>query len=87
MQQVDPVATGTISGQIADKSGAAIVGAHVTLKLDGQPATQEAVADSNGQFTFTNIPPGPFQLQFLRPVSPRKHFPACCMRAKWTSSR
>lgn len=66
-QQVDPVATGTISGQIADKSGAAIVGAHVTLKLDGQPMTQEAVADSNGQFTFTNIPPGPFQLTISSP--------------------
>ena len=58
---------GTISGQIADKSGAAIVGAHVTLKLDGRPATQEAVADSNGQFTFTDIPPGPFQLTVSSP--------------------
>ena len=58
-------APGTISGQIADKSGAAIVGAHVRLSLDGQSATQvviEAVADNDGQFTFTNIPPGSFQL-------------------------
>jgi hypothetical protein len=59
------VAPGTISGQIADKSGAAIVGAHIKLSLDGQSPTQavvEAVADTDGQFTFTNIPPGPFQL-------------------------
>jgi Carboxypeptidase regulatory-like domain len=63
----DPVTPGTISGQIADKSGAAIVGAHVTLRLDGQPSTQEAVADNNGQFTFTNIPPGPFQLTVSSP--------------------
>ena len=59
------VALGTISGQIADKSGAAIVGAHIKLSLDGQSPTQavvEAVADNDGQFTFTNIPPGPFQL-------------------------
>jgi len=58
-------APGTISGQIADKSGAAIVGAHVKLSLDGQSATQviiEAGADNDGQFTFTNIPPGSFQL-------------------------
>ncbi|MFY9733013.1 MAG: carboxypeptidase-like regulatory domain-containing protein [Candidatus Acidiferrales bacterium] len=64
----DAVASpGTISSQIADKSEAAIVGAHVTLKLDDQPATQEAVADNNGQFTFTDIPPGPFQLTISSP--------------------
>jgi hypothetical protein len=69
-QQADPVAPGTISGQIADKSAAAIVGAHIKLTLDGQSATQEVVeivADSNGQFTFTNIPPGAFQLTISSP--------------------
>ena len=63
-------APGTISGQIADKSGAAIVGAHVKLSLDGQSPTQviiEAVADNDGQFTFTNIPPGSFQLTVSSP--------------------
>jgi len=64
------VAPGTISGQIADKSGAAIVGAHVKLSLDGPSSTQavvEAVADNDGQFTFTNIPPGQFQLTISSP--------------------
>ena len=64
------VAPGTISGQIADKSGAAIVGARVKLSLDGQSSTQavvEAVADNDGQFTFTNIPPGQFQLTISSP--------------------
>jgi hypothetical protein len=64
------VAPGTISGQIVDKSGAAIVGAHVKLSLDGQSSTQavvEAVADNDGQFTFTNIPPGQFQLTISSP--------------------
>ena len=63
-------APGTISGQIADKSGAAVVGAHLRLSLDGQSATQvvvEAVADTNGQFTFNNIPPGSFQLTVSSP--------------------
>jgi hypothetical protein len=60
-------APGTISGQIADKSGAAVVGAHVRLALDGQSAAQEAVADNNGQFTFANVPPGPFQLTVSSP--------------------
>ena len=64
------VTPGTISGQIADKSGAAIVGARVKLSLDGQSSTQavvEAVADNDGQFTFTNIPPGQFQLTISSP--------------------
>lgn len=63
-------APGTISGQIADRSGAAVVGAHVRLSLDGQSLTQvvvEAVADTDGQFTFTNIRPGPFQLTVSSP--------------------
>jgi hypothetical protein len=63
-------APGTITGQIADKSGAAIVGAHVKLSLDGQSSTQavvEAVGDNDGQFTFTNIPPGQFQLTISSP--------------------
>lgn len=66
-QGTGPVAAGTISGQIADKSGAAIVGARVTLALDGQSAKQEAVSDNNGQFTFINVTPGPFQLTVSSP--------------------
>lgn len=61
---------GTISGQIADKSGAAIVGAHVTLSLDSQSSTQaivEVVAGNDGQFTFIRIPAGPFQLTVSSP--------------------
>jgi hypothetical protein len=61
-QQADPVAPGTISGQIADKSAAAIVGARVKLTRDGRSASQEVQADINGQFTFANVAPGPFQL-------------------------
>ena len=53
---------GSISGQIADKSGAAIVGAHVKLTREGQPAPQETVTGGDGQFTFVGVPPGPFQL-------------------------
>lgn len=63
-------APGTISGQIADKSGAAVVGAHVKLSLDGQSPAQvvvEAVADNNGQFTFADVPPGSFQLTISSP--------------------
>lgn len=53
---------GTISGQVADKSGAAIVGSRVRLTLDGQSASLEVLAGDNGQFSFVNVAPGPFHL-------------------------
>src|SRR5215469_9932042 len=62
--QAEQGAPGTISGQIVDTSGAAIVGAHVRLTRDGQPFTREELADPNGQFTFAEVPPGPFTLVF-----------------------
>jgi hypothetical protein len=65
----DPAAPGTISGQVADKSEAAIVGAHLKLTC-GESATQtivEVVAGNDGQFTFVGIPPGAFQLTISSP--------------------
>lgn len=61
---------GSISGTVLDQSGAVVPGAEVQLsvqfieKLPGsnQPAVQEVVSGSDGQFSFTNVPPGPFQL-------------------------
>jgi hypothetical protein len=60
--QSGQVASGTISGQVADNSGAAIVGAHVKLTLDGTSASQEVLAGDNGQFSFVNVAPGLFHL-------------------------
>jgi hypothetical protein len=62
-------APGTITGQVADKSEAAIVGARLKLTC-GESATQivvEAVAGNDGQFTLVGIPPGPFQLTISSP--------------------
>lgn len=53
--------SGIISGTIVDSTGAALSGAHVKLTRDDQPAG-DVVADSDGQFFFANVPPGPFQL-------------------------
>lgn len=53
---------GSITGTIADKTGAAIAGAHVKLTRAGQIAPQETISDAGGQFTFANEDPGPFQL-------------------------
>lgn len=51
-----------IAGNIADKSGTAVFGATVTLTLPGKSFTRATETDEDGQFTFANVPPGPFQL-------------------------
>jgi hypothetical protein len=52
----------SISGTIVDQTGAVNAGAHVWLtREDGSPKL-EAVSGDNGQFSFSNLPPGPFQL-------------------------
>jgi hypothetical protein len=53
---------GSVSGTVVDPSGAAVVGAKVTLSRAGQTANQEAVSDSDGQFSIANVAAGPFQL-------------------------
>ena len=62
----DQKAPGSISGTIIDQSGALAVGAKVKLTYDhGVP--QEVVSGDNGQFSFSNVPPGQFQLNFSAP--------------------
>src|SRR6266851_6944442 len=49
---------GKITGQATDVNHDPLVGAHVEL----QPLRQTAVADAQGQFTITNLPPGKYTL-------------------------
>jgi len=53
---------GTISGTVVDQMGAVVPGAHVTLTRQDPPLSQEVTSDSDGQFFFANIMPGPFRL-------------------------
>jgi Carboxypeptidase regulatory-like domain len=53
---------GSVSGTVVDPSGAAVVGAKVTLSRAGQSVNQEAVSDSDGQFSIANVAAGVFQL-------------------------
>jgi hypothetical protein len=54
---------GSISGTVVDRTGAFIVGARVSISRQMQsPKYQEELSGDDGQFSFANIAPGPFQL-------------------------
>jgi hypothetical protein len=61
--------SGSISGSVVDQSGAVIAGARVRLTRAGEDQSlsdpsqnQEVLSGGDGQFSFANIAPGPFQL-------------------------
>jgi carboxypeptidase family protein len=62
-----PQTLGIIRGTILDQTGAVSVGARVRLAGKGRSLSQEVVAGENGQFSFSNIPPGSFQLTITGP--------------------
>ena len=49
---------GTISGSIADPSGAMVAGAAVKLEQVGTGLTSSTVTTNAGLFSFTDLPPG-----------------------------
>lgn len=53
---------GNISGSIVDPSGAAVAGARVSLARDDRSPKQEVLSGDDGQFSFANVAPGPFQI-------------------------
>jgi carboxypeptidase family protein len=57
---------GSVSGTVVDQSGAVVAGAVVKL-ISGEKSI-EVRSDDNGQFSFANIPPGPFQLTITAPT-------------------
>ena len=52
---------GSISGTVLDQSGAPVAGAEVTLVRENQAPNRQIVGD-DGQFSFTNVSPGAFEL-------------------------
>src|ERR1700720_781902 len=59
---------GSIGGTVVDLSGAVVAGARVALTRKDQSSnereeypSQETVTGNDGQFSFTNLAPGPFQ--------------------------
>jgi hypothetical protein len=55
-------ASGNLSGTVLDQSGAVMVGAHVHLTRDNRSPGQDVVSGENGQFSFSEVTPGFFQL-------------------------
>lgn len=53
---------GIVIGTVLDQSGAVSVGTVVRLTPEDKSAYREVVSGENGQFSFTNVPPGHFQL-------------------------
>lgn len=63
----DEPASGTISGTVVDETDAVVVAARVTLTYGGESASREVLSGANGQFLFSSVPPGPFQLKITAP--------------------
>ena len=52
---------GSINGTVVDQSGALVAGAKVVLGSQQIP-TRDVLSNADGQFSFIDVPPGPFQL-------------------------
>src|SRR6266478_6652638 len=61
-QQPEQQLSGSISGTIVDPTGGAVAGARVRLSRGDQSPDQEVVSGDDGQFSFADVAPGPFQL-------------------------
>lgn len=53
---------GIVSGTILDRSGSVAAGAVVRLTSGSKSISQQVLSGYNGQFSFSNVPPGPFKL-------------------------
>lgn len=56
---------GSITGTVLDQTGVPVAGAHVRLTRNDQTPPQAVLSDDNGQFSFTNVAPGAFQLLIM----------------------
>ena len=66
-QQPDQPLPGSISGTIVDRTGTAVAGARVKLTQAEQSPSQEVQSNDDGQFSFSQVAPGPFQLSITSP--------------------
>jgi hypothetical protein len=57
-----PAVPGRIMGTVLDQTGSVAVGAVVRLISENPSRSQEVMSGDNGEFSFSNVPPGPFKL-------------------------
>ncbi|MCH2106982.1 MAG: carboxypeptidase-like regulatory domain-containing protein, partial [Planctomycetes bacterium] len=64
------VAGGAVSGLVVDQAGQPIVGARVTLRVDGRPVSvfepRETKSSAGGKYTFSNVPAGNYKIMAMR---------------------
>ena len=60
------VVTGSVSGTVADRTGALVPGAEVTLTNSATNATEKTVTSDVGAFRFTQIPVGQYSLEISK---------------------
>jgi hypothetical protein len=53
---------GTVLGTVLDQTGSVAMGAIVRLTSEDKSFSKEVVSGDNGQFSFSDVPPGPFKL-------------------------
>jgi len=58
--------SGSISGTVVDKDGAVIANAKIVLTQEGS-GPRESLSGNDGNFTFADVPPGPFELSVTSP--------------------
>ena len=73
-EQSPPPLGGEISGTVVDQGGAVAVGAQIGLTQPNQPRAQQVLSGDDGQFSFSNLAPGPFQLTITAPGFSPKTF-------------
>jgi hypothetical protein len=59
--------TGSVTGSVQDPSGAAVVGATVTLTNTGTSVSRTTQSDGSGNFQFLLLPPGNYLLEASNP--------------------
>jgi len=66
-QLPDQQLSGSIRGTVVDERGTAVAGALVKITREAQLPSQEVQTSEDGQFSFENIAPAPFQLSITAP--------------------
>lgn len=61
-QQPEQQSSGSITGTVVDQTGAFVAGARIHLSREEQFSSQDASSNDDGEFSFADVAPGPFQL-------------------------